>query len=192
MFLLNQRNVLIVALKHGSNRLRCKACGKQTNTKDTVLYRIQNKDKCVDIVFLMLSEKKVLCLNDIRERILMTLKTAHAWRHMFLTSMVKIYNKLNPLIITSSQVEIDEIYLKFRVNGNRINIIKQLKDIKYSRRDEKTLNKHQDKIRSRTLTLSKSGKFYFSILIDTEINKVLKELINDIIGLDIGIKDFRL
>jgi transposase-like protein len=104
--------------KHGGNRLRCKACGKtQTTTKDTVLYRIQNKDKWVDFVFLMLSEKKALSLNDIRERIPMTLKTAHAWRHKFLTLMVKIYDKLNPLRITSSQVEIDEIYLKFRVKG---------------------------------------------------------------------------
>lgn len=106
-------------IKHGGNRLRCKACGKtQTTTKDTVLYRIQNKEKWVDFVFLMLSESKPLSLNDIRKRVPMTLKTAHAWRHRFLTSLVKIYDKLNPLKdFYASELEIDEIYLKFRVKG---------------------------------------------------------------------------
>ena len=85
-------------VKHGGNRLRCKACGKtQSTTKNTVLYRLQNKDKWVDFVLLMLSEDKPLSLNDIRKRVPMTLKTAHAWRHRFLTSIVKIYDKLNPL-----------------------------------------------------------------------------------------------
>jgi hypothetical protein len=65
----------------------------------------------------MISETKPLSLNDIRKRIPMTLKTAHAWRHRFLTSVVKIYDKLNPLEIKTSQAEIDEIYLKFRVKG---------------------------------------------------------------------------
>src|SRR5690606_6300010 len=48
------------------------------------------------------------------------------------------------------------------LNCNRINIIRPLKDIhfKCSKRDEKILNKHQNKIKSGTLTFSKSGKFY--------------------------------
>ena len=71
-----------------------------------------------DLVFLMLSEAKRFSLNDIRKRFPMTLKTAHAWRHIFLTSLVKIYDKLNPLKdFYTSELEIDEIYLKFRVKG---------------------------------------------------------------------------
>ena len=60
------------------------------------------------------------------------------------------------------------------VLGNRINIIKQLKNIhfKCSRRDETHLNKYQDKIKSGTLTKNKSGEYYFSILI--EIPKITK------------------
>jgi len=77
------------------------------------------------------------------------------------------------------------------VKGNRINIIKPLKNIhfKCSREDEIYLNKYQDLIRSGTLSKTKSGKFYFSILIDKP-NKTLNKPKNDIIGIDLGIKDF--
>ena len=79
------------------------------------------------------------------------------------------------------------------VKGNRINIIKQLKDIhfKCSKRDEKHLNKYQDKIKSGTLTKNKSGEYYFSILVDIP-NSTKKELpiSTNEIGLDVGIKSF--
>src|SRR5574343_1252485 len=76
------------------------------------------------------------------------------------------------------------------VNGNRINIINTLKNIhfKCSRSDEKYLNKNQDMIKSGTLSLNKSGQYYFSILIDKP-NKTLKQT-DGMIGLDLGIKDF--
>ena len=76
------------------------------------------------------------------------------------------------------------------VNGNRINIIKSLKDIhfKCSRKDESYLNKNQGLIVSGTLTKTCSGKYYFSILIDkphfVRFNKT-----NNIVGIDLGIKD---
>ena len=78
-----------------------------------------------------------------------------------------------------------------KIYGNRINIIKPLKDIhfKCSKRDEKHLNKYQDKIRSGTLSRTKSGNYYFSILIDIPTQKEVKES-NKQIGLDVGIKDF--
>ena len=78
------------------------------------------------------------------------------------------------------------------INGNRINLIKQLKDIHYkcSRKDEKYLNKHKDNIRSGTLTKTKSGKYYLSILIDGCLNKELFQPTNQFIGIDLGIKDF--
>ena len=77
------------------------------------------------------------------------------------------------------------------IKGNRINIIKKLSNIHYkcSRRDEILLNKYQKSIKSATLTKTKSGKYYLSILIESNINKQLP-LTNNIIGIDLGIKDF--
>ena len=76
------------------------------------------------------------------------------------------------------------------VKGNRINIIKTLKDIhfKCSRKDESYLNKNQGLISSATLTKTCSGKYYLSILIDKphfiEFNKS-----TNIVGIDLGVKD---
>ena len=77
------------------------------------------------------------------------------------------------------------------VKGNRINIILKLKDINYkcSVQDEKYLNKHQELIKSATLSKTKSGNYFFSVLIDRP-NKRLNKSTNDIIGIDLGIKDF--
>lgn len=77
------------------------------------------------------------------------------------------------------------------IKGNRLTIIKQLKDIlfKCSLKDEKYLNKNQKDIRSGTLSRTKSGKYFYSILIDREHDKILPK-IGNIIGLDLGIKDF--
>jgi len=77
------------------------------------------------------------------------------------------------------------------LNGNRINIIKQLKNIhfKCSVKDEIFLNKNKNVIKSATLTKTRSNKYYFSILFD---NKQIKNLpkTNNIIGIDLGIKNF--
>ena len=76
------------------------------------------------------------------------------------------------------------------IKGNRINIIKSLKDIhfKCSRKDESYLNKNQGLIVSATLTKTCSGKYYLSILIDKphfiESNKS-----TNIVGIDLGVKD---
>lgn len=77
------------------------------------------------------------------------------------------------------------------IKGNRINIINKLKDINYkcSRTDEITLNEHQKSIKSGTLSKDKIGDFYFSILIEIP-TKSLDNPVNDIIGIDLGIKDF--
>ncbi len=77
------------------------------------------------------------------------------------------------------------------VKGNRINIIRPLAGIhfKCSRGDESYLNKHQGQMKSGTLSVSKSGEVYFSVLIDRP-NKKLKAPTFVILGIDVGIKDF--
>ena len=77
------------------------------------------------------------------------------------------------------------------VKGNRINIINALKDIHYkcSKNDESYLNSNQSKIKSGTLSKTKSGDYYFSILIDRP-NKKIPKATNLLIGIDLGIKDF--
>ena len=76
------------------------------------------------------------------------------------------------------------------VKGNRINIIKPLKDIhfKCSRKDESYLNKNQGLIVSATLTKTCSGKYYFSVLIDKP-HEVRFNKTDNIVGIDLGIKD---
>jgi putative transposase len=66
-----------------------------------------------------------------------------------------------------------------------------LKDIHYkcSKDDERYLNHHQLEIKSGTLSKTKSGNYYFSVLIDRP-NKILKDAKNDVMGIDLGIKDF--
>lgn len=78
-----------------------------------------------------------------------------------------------------------------KIRGNRIDIIKTLKDIhfKCSRKDEKYLNKNQSLITSATLCKTCSGKFYFSILIDKP-NTLDLGTSNKMIGIDLGVKDF--
>ncbi len=77
------------------------------------------------------------------------------------------------------------------INGNRITIIKSLKDIhfKCSKRDEKYLNKKQDFINNITLIKTSSGKYHISINIDYQPIKKENNT-GSVIGLDLGIKNF--
>ena len=76
------------------------------------------------------------------------------------------------------------------INGNRISLIKPLKNIlfKCSRKDEVYLNKNQDKISSITLTKLPSNEFYLSVLIDKPHD--VRHVCKDCVGIDLGIKDF--
>jgi putative transposase len=75
------------------------------------------------------------------------------------------------------------------ITGNCISLIKTLKDIHYkcSKRDEVLLNKLP--INSITLTVSKSGKYFASIIVDQLPTKQLPNTYNTV-GIDMGIKDF--
>ena len=76
------------------------------------------------------------------------------------------------------------------IRGNRIDLIKSLKDIhfKCSVKDERYLNKNQDKVHSLTLTRNKVGQYYLSVLVDKQIEP--KQSVNSVVGIDLGIKDF--
>ena len=77
------------------------------------------------------------------------------------------------------------------VNGNKINIIRPLSNMQYkcSVDDENYLNKHFNLVKSGTLSKTRSGKYYFNILIDRESTKNLP-ITNKVVGIDLGIKDF--
>ena len=81
-------------------------------------------------------------------------------------------------------------YICNKIKGNRITLIKQLKNIlfKCSRKDDIYLNENQKYIHSVTLTKTSTNKYYLSILIDYNINQ--KQKLDTVIGLDLGIKDF--
>jgi putative transposase len=75
---------------------------------------------------------------------------------------------------------------------NKITLTKQLKKIKFecSERDKNYISNHKDKVRSATLTITKSDKCFLSILIDNVIIKSINKPEKNIVGIDIGIKNF--
>ena len=72
----------------------------------------------------------------------------------------------------------------------RLNLTKTIKGLKFecSDRDKEYLYKNKTNIKSITIIKTKTGKFFASILIDGEINKVINKPINKSIGIDLGIK----
>lgn len=77
------------------------------------------------------------------------------------------------------------------INGNRISLIKKLKDIhfKCSKRDEKYLNKRQDYVKSITVRRDSTNRYYASVLIDYDEHKKSPNL-NGEVGIDVGIKSY--
>lgn len=76
--------------------------------------------------------------------------------------------------------------------SNKISLTKELKNIKFKTSDKyiNYLNKYKDGIKSATLSKTKSGNYFLSILVDSdEVIKLVKP-INNFIGVDLGIKDF--
>jgi putative transposase len=76
-------------------------------------------------------------------------------------------------------------------SDSRVTLGKPLQKVKFecSERDKNYLTNHKDKIKSATLTRTKSDKYFLSILIENYITEQPKP-INDIVGIDVGIKDF--
>ena len=76
-------------------------------------------------------------------------------------------------------------------SSGKLTLTKSLKNVKFRCSDEYKvyLNKYKSGIKSATLTKTKSGNYFLSVLIDGELEKQSKP-INDTIGIDLGIKDF--
>ena len=76
------------------------------------------------------------------------------------------------------------------ISGNRISLIRQLKNMhfKCSRRDERYLNKHQDRVKSTTLKRTGRGQYYLSVLIDDHRIQPLPTIEKEV-GIDLGVKD---
>lgn len=76
--------------------------------------------------------------------------------------------------------------------SNRLTFTSNIKNIKFKCSDKykNYLNNHKDNIKSATLSKTKSGNYFISILVDGELMKTYNKSINEFIGVDLGIKDF--
>ena len=78
-------------------------------------------------------------------------------------------------------------------DARKITLTKKLKNISFRCSDlyHKRLQKYKDNIRSATLSKTKSGNFFLSILIDMDNNELIKfgKTSRDV-GIDLGVKDF--
>ena len=93
----------------------------------------------------------------------------------------------------SALFPLEAISKKNDFNDRKITLTKSLKDIKFRCSDLyfKRLKTYKDGIRSATLSKTKSGNYFLSILVELpqeEINKF--GLTNKHVGIDLGIKDF--
>ena len=88
---------------------------------------------------------------------------------------------------------INAISKKNTFDTRNITLTKKLKDIKFCCSDlyHKRLQKYKDKIRSATLSKTKSGNFFLSILVDIPQNEFVKfNKTSRDVGIDLGVKDF--
>ena len=76
-------------------------------------------------------------------------------------------------------------------SDSKITLGRNLQKVRFecSERDKNYLTNHRDKIRSATISRTKSDKYFLSILIENIIENKPKP-INNILGIDVGIKDF--
>lgn len=114
-----------------------------------------------------------------------------AYNHFFKTKKgyPKFKSKHNNKL--SCRFPVEAISKRNDYSTNKLMITNNLKDVKFKCSDEykNLLVKYKSGIKSATLTKTKSGKYFLSILVDTIIEKQLKNS-DDAIGIDLGIKDF--
>lgn len=92
----------------------------------------------------------------------------------------------------SCRFPVEAISKRNDYQSNRLTFTSQIQDIKFKCSDKykNYLTKHKDNIKSATLSKTKSGEYYMSILVDGDLLREVNKPKNDIIGLDLGIKDF--
>ena len=93
----------------------------------------------------------------------------------------------------SALFPIDAISKKNAFETRKITLTKPLKDIRFRCSDLyfNRLRQYRDGIRSATLSKTKSGNFFLSILIELPNEEVVKfKLTNEHVGIDLGVKDF--
>ena len=137
------RNTMVCSKCKGSNlvkngvfkqrqRYKCKDCAHtQFPDINTALYNIKLKEKWVDFVYIMLDKDQPRTCKKIGESLEINIKTAHQWRHKFLTAI----SEVEP-IGESQEFELDEIYLPFCVKGR---IGKEKYDEWYGPNDQKNV-----------------------------------------------------
>lgn len=87
----------------------------------------------------------------------------------------------------------DAISKRNTFNEKKITLTKPLKDIKFRCSDLyfKRLQTYKEEIRSATLSKTKSGNYFLSILINLPQEEIIKfEQTNKHVGIDLGVKDF--
>jgi putative transposase len=91
----------------------------------------------------------------------------------------------------SCRFPVEAISRKNNYLTNRLSLTSQIKDVKFKCSDEyhNFLNEYKSGIKSATLSKTKSGKFFLSILVEHNEIKGLPKT-NNVIGIDLGIKDF--
>ena len=93
----------------------------------------------------------------------------------------------------SALFPLEAISKRNEFNDRKITLTKPLRDIKFRCSDlyHKRLQIYKDKIRSATLSKTKSGNYFLSLLIDLPQEEIIKfEHTNKHVGIDLGIKDF--
>jgi len=92
----------------------------------------------------------------------------------------------------SCRFPLESISKRNDYSSYKLTLTKELKNIKFSCSKNYTncLVKYKENIKSATLTKTKSDKYFLSILVDGDFDKALPTPINDIIGIDLGIKAF--
>jgi transposase-like protein len=146
-------------------RYKCKDCqNTQFPDVNTALHNLKLKDKWVDFVYIMLDKEQPYTCQKISDLLEINIKTAHQWRHKFLTAI----SEVEP-IGDSQEIELDEIYLPFCVKGR---IGKEKYDEWYGEHNPKNVEsalRKEEKIREEKhyqaiylCTHNRNGDFNFS------------------------------
>lgn len=93
----------------------------------------------------------------------------------------------------SALFPLEAISKRNNFNDRKITLTKSLKGLKFRCSDLyfKRLQVYKDRIRSATLSKTKSGNYFLSILIDLPQEEIIKfGLTNKYVGIDLGVKDF--